>query len=75
MNTQPSFSRRQFATTIAAGAASLAIPATAEEVKLAGKIKKTLKGGMIKDGKNLEEKLLIAKEAGFEGVEFNLPST
>lgn len=77
-----SISRRQFAGTIATsslalGSTSSLLPAaeeaTAAAAPLRGKIKKTLKLGMVREGKTLEEKFLIAKQAGFEGVEVSAP--
>jgi hexulose-6-phosphate isomerase len=36
-------------------------------------ISKTLKIGMVKEGKTLAEKFALAKEAGFDGIELNAP--
>jgi len=44
-----------------------------DEVLLKGRIYKTLKVGMVKEGKTLSEKLGIAKAAGFEGIELGAP--
>jgi hexulose-6-phosphate isomerase len=40
---------------------------------LQGRIYRTLKIGMVKDGSTLADKFRIAKEAGFEGIELNPP--
>ncbi len=40
---------------------------------LVGRFYKTLKIGMVREGKSLEEKFLIAREAGFDGIELNAP--
>lgn len=40
---------------------------------LAGRLYKTLKIGMVKDGANLTEKFIIARDAGFDGIELNAP--
>ncbi len=40
---------------------------------LKGRFYKTLKIGMVKEGKTLTEKFAAAKEAGFEGIELGLP--
>jgi len=40
---------------------------------LKGRFYKTLKIGMIRDGKDFPEKFAIAKKAGFDGVELNAP--
>ena len=40
---------------------------------LKGKLYKTLKIGMVKDGKTLTEKFKLAKEAGFAAIELNAP--
>lgn len=68
-------SRRQFAGLGGAALGAGFIPASgqAEEVKLKGRIKKTLKLGMVRVGKTMEEKLAAAKEAGFDGVEVHAP--
>lgn len=39
-----------------------------------GKVRKALKYGMIGEGETIAEKLTIARDAGFEGVEFDAPS-
>ena len=71
-----SFSRRQFVLTAAATAASIPMFARGAESQpgyLNGRLYKTLKIGMVRAGKTLEEKLAIAKEAGFDGIELNCP--
>ena len=40
---------------------------------LVGRLYKTLKIGMVKDGANLTEKFIIARDAGFDGIELNAP--
>ncbi|MDF1814435.1 MAG: sugar phosphate isomerase/epimerase [Verrucomicrobiales bacterium] len=71
-----SFSRRRFATLSGAALGTGFLSRIeADEISLQGKIKKTLKIGMIKEGKTLEEKFLTAKKAGFEGVEISAPGT
>jgi hexulose-6-phosphate isomerase len=49
--------------------------ATAEPTAatLQGRIYRTLKIGMVKDGATLADKFRIAKEAGFQGIELNPP--
>jgi hexulose-6-phosphate isomerase len=41
---------------------------------LKGKLYKTLKIGMVRDGKTLTEKFKLAKEAGFAAIELNAPT-
>ena len=48
-------------------------PAVAEAAVATPWLRKTLKIGMIQGGESLAEKFAIAKEAGFEGVELNVP--
>lgn len=69
-------SRRSFLGGTAASAASLSLPFSvfaAVENPLKGRIYKTLKIGMIREGDSLAEKFSIAKAAGFAGVELNAP--
>jgi len=40
---------------------------------LKGRFYKTLKIGMVREGKTLKEKFAIAKEAGFDGIELSAP--
>ncbi len=47
--------------------------ASAASSGLKGRFYKTLKIGMVKDGATLAEKFVIAKEAGFDGIELNAP--
>ncbi|MEO0415331.1 MAG: sugar phosphate isomerase/epimerase family protein [Verrucomicrobiota bacterium] len=70
--------RRNFLAALGAGAsaASFSDWAYSQETAafpLKGQIKKTLKIGMIRDGKSLAEKFEIARSAGFDGVELNTP--
>ncbi len=70
--------RRNF---LAAGAALPLVPvaltgssfAAGTAPGLSGRLYKTLKIGMIREGKTFAEKFAIAKEAGFEGVELSAP--
>lgn len=72
--THKSFSRRSFTASLSAGLIPFTFPeAFAQEAALKGRIKKTLKIGMVRVGKTMEEKLLAAKEAGFQGVEVSAP--
>ncbi|HAW27789.1 MAG TPA: xylose isomerase, partial [Planctomycetaceae bacterium] len=60
----------------AAAAASspfVAQGAASQDGYLKGRLYKTLKIGMVKAGKSLEEKFALAKEAGFDGIELNTP--
>ena len=80
-------SRRQFVTGISLGAAAVltgplwwsrhqdrALAAADASHALAGRVKKTLKIGMIKaPGGGLVERFTIAKAAGFDGVEMDFP--
>ncbi|MEM7697380.1 MAG: sugar phosphate isomerase/epimerase family protein [Verrucomicrobiota bacterium] len=72
-----SFSRRKFVSVSGfAAAASLTqvqIGRGEIEAPLAGRLYKTLKIGMIKEGESLTERFRVARDAGFEGVELNLP--
>jgi len=69
-------SRRRF---LAAGASLpvvlpfLSVSGSETQGSLKGRFYKTLKIGMVRDGKGLVEKFHIAKEAGFEGIELNAP--
>ena len=69
--------RRQFTTR--AGAALMGLSSSAlfgqntADVSLKGRIKKTLKMGMIRAGESMEEKFELARQAGFDGVEVNAP--
>lgn len=72
------FSRRGFLDVSAAASVGAAIGSGSfvwggEKGPLSGRFFKTLKIGMIKEGKTLTEKFLAAKEAGFDGVELNAP--
>lgn len=76
-NRRPTVSRR---TALAAGCASLGAVAMAgpsfasmADVSLKGRIKKTLKIGMVGVKGTLTEKFAAAKEAGFDGIELNAP--
>ncbi len=51
--------------------ASTAAPAAAGSLR--GRLFKTLKIGMVREGGTLEEKFALAKQAGFEGVELSAP--
>lgn len=69
-------SRRQFvllAATASVSAPMLARGAESQGGYLDGRLYKTLKIGMVRSGKSLEEKFAIAKEAGFDGIELNCP--
>lgn len=44
-----------------------------DSVLLRGRVYKTLKIGMVKEGKTFAEKFAIAKAAGFEGIELGAP--
>jgi L-ribulose-5-phosphate 3-epimerase len=71
-----SFSRRQFVQIAAAAAVTSPLLASGEtkDGYLNGRLYKTLKIGMVRVGKSLEEKFAAAKEAGFDGIELNCPS-
>ncbi len=78
----PSLSRRQFVQSSAALLAaspwlSRAIPAAqaapAGEVKLAGRVYKTLKFGMVRVNGSLVDKFNAVKAAGFDGIEIDAP--
>lgn len=76
MLTSDSLSRRHFMLLAAAAAASspfVAQGAASQDGYLKGRLYKTLKIGMVKAGKTLEEKFALAKEAGFDGIELNTP--
>lgn len=49
------------------------VPADDGKFPLKGKLFKTLKLGMVKEGKTLVEKFEAAKAAGFQGIELNAP--
>lgn len=78
-NSLPSFpvSRRSalLAGTAAVGASLMPQMASAmlPDVSLKGRIKKTLKIGMVRTKGTLTEKFNAAKEAGFDGIEMNAP--
>ena len=77
MRDTSSLSRRRFVQLAAVAAASsplLARGAESSEGYLNGRLYKTLKIGMVRVGKTLEEKFAIAKEAGFDGIELNAPT-
>lgn len=65
--------RRHFLSTTTLAAASLAVAAT-PAARAANKrgIKRALKYGMITEGTTVLEKMQIARQAGFEGVEFDV---
>lgn len=67
------YSRRRFAALSAAASASVAIAPFAHSAEKTMKLKKSLKHGMIKSATSIEEKFSLAKEAGFDGIEFNGP--
>jgi hexulose-6-phosphate isomerase len=78
-----SINRREFIqTTTAASVAGLSSPALAAQSQaeddgkfpLKGKLFKTLKIGMVKEGSTLPEKFAAAKEAGFAAIELNAPT-
>lgn len=76
MLTSNLLSRRQFVLLAATAAVSNPLLARGAESKdgyLNGRLYKTLKIGMVRTGKTLEEKFAIAKEAGFDGIELNCP--
>lgn len=78
-----SFSRRHFlasgtilplaASVLNSGSAVAAPAAEAAAASLKGSLYKSLKIGMVKEGKNLAEKFAVAKAAGFDGIELNAP--
>jgi L-ribulose-5-phosphate 3-epimerase len=75
----PTTSRRHFLAAGSAFAAGLALrqPAAADQAiphALKGRLFKTLKIGMVKEGNGLVEKFAIAREAGFKGVELQAPN-
>jgi L-ribulose-5-phosphate 3-epimerase len=70
--------RRRFLSTAAflpaLGSVTLAKGAAASaEEGLRGRLYKTLKIGMVREGQTLEEKFAVAKAAGFEGIELSAP--
>lgn len=67
--------RRRFIFASSSIAAAAAFPARAGTGtdSLAGRIYKTLKIGMVQDGKTIAEKFEIAKSAGFLGIELGAP--
>jgi len=76
MRSTSSLSRRQFVQMAAAAAVSnplLVRGAKSSDGYLNGRLYKTLKIGMVRAGKSLEEKFATAKEAGFDGIELNCP--
>jgi hexulose-6-phosphate isomerase len=75
MNTS---SRRQFLGTAALLSASVVVPELKSQTfpepgALKGRFYKTLKIGMVREGKTLSEKFAIAKRAGFDGIELSAP--
>jgi len=78
MRDTSSLSRRHFVQLAAAAAVSSPLLARGAEESsegyLNGRLYKTLKIGMVRAGKSLEEKFAIAKEAGFDGIELNAPT-
>jgi len=66
--------RRQFLTTTALAAGASALPSPAQEATTApSRILLSLKCGMCRDGKTLEEKFQLLKELGYDGVELDSP--
>lgn len=59
---------------VPAAGLSVAPLAAADEVKLKGRLWKTLKIGMVRVDGSLTEKFAAAKEAGFAGIEMNAPA-
>lgn len=71
-------SRRRFLSTAALLPALAPLSRTvaagsAPSAGLRGRLYKTLKIGMVRDGGNLAEKFAVAKAAGFDGIELNAP--
>lgn len=68
-------SRRRFLSASTSLAAVAAIPIRAESVAepMRGRIYKTLKIGMVREGETMSEKFAIAKSAGFDGIELGAP--
>lgn len=76
----PSHSRRDFLKVGATAAVGTACVTTRSSILFAAEqdtpwLRKTLKIGMIRTKGSLTDKFKIAKEAGFEGVEMNVPGT
>jgi hexulose-6-phosphate isomerase len=70
MNPRSRLSRRE---ALAVGAASIAIPLARGEEKKKLVMRKSLKDRMIKGVDSIEEKFRLAKDAGFDGIEFSGP--
>lgn len=66
-------SRRRFVTMSAAVSASIVMGPVAQSADEKLKLKKSLKHGMIKGTDSIEEKFTLAKQAGFDGIEFDGP--
>ena len=69
--------RRDFilAAGVAAATAGLGVSGVAmgqDDMPLRGRIRKAVVSGMIREGKSLEEKFAVLKQAGFDGVELSL---
>lgn len=79
----PSLTRRSFVQTTAAASLATGALAATRPVQpstqddgafpLKGRLYKTLKIGMVREGKTLTEKFQAAKDAGFQGIELNAP--
>ena len=66
--------RRHFFTTATAAAAALAVPATIQAIPLKGRIRKSLKWGMVQDKTvSVVEAFRKLKACGYEGVEPRMP--
>ena len=75
LSTMQKSSRRHFIK-MSTGASVLGFPRflrAEEDVLLKGRIYKTLKVGMVREGATFAEKFAIAKAAGFEGIELSAP--
>ncbi len=59
---------------VTAGSGLMGALAQDSAPSLKGRIFKTLKMGMVKDGQSVEEKFELAKAAGFDGIELNAPN-
>ncbi|MDF1859454.1 MAG: sugar phosphate isomerase/epimerase [Verrucomicrobiales bacterium] len=65
--------RRRFLSTASATLVTSQIGSVAEESKSRPVIRKSLKHGMIKTATSIAEKFSLAKQAGFDGIEFDGP--
>ena len=70
MNPSSKLSRRE---SLAVGVSSLAIPLAYSKGAEKLTIRKSLKDRMIKGADSIEEKFNLAKQAGFDGIEFSGP--